>query len=104
MSSIMELKSYIFDNKTKKRPKRADSYSSSESYHRHRGYSRDKHRRKSRKRNQPPSDSEDDPEDSPSFSFSKSMKRQNTHHQGYQEEAQFAHKKRDGNKMRSFSM
>ena len=51
MTSIMELKEFIFDaNINKKKSKRVEKdYSSSESRHRHKAYSRDKYRKRSRK-------------------------------------------------------
>jgi hypothetical protein len=80
MSSIIELKNFIFDasNLKKKSRKAADSgYSSTSSYHKHR---RDKYRKRSRKRKASPSDDEMS-DQSPSFSFNKKETWRDGHHQ-----------------------
>jgi hypothetical protein len=64
MSSIMELKNFIFDSNSRVKPKRDDS--SSDSYHR---YKRSKYKRRSRKREPTPSEDERISDGSPAFSF-----------------------------------
>ena len=66
MSSIMELKNFIFDSNSRPKPKREED-SSSESYHRYK--KREKYKRRSRKRDPTPSDNEDLSDESPAFSF-----------------------------------
>jgi hypothetical protein len=66
MSSIMELKNFIFDSNSRVKQKRDDS--SSDSYHRYKR--REKYKRRSRKREPTPSEDEGKSDDgSPVFSF-----------------------------------
>lgn len=71
MSSIMELKSFIFDSNSRgKQKNRKGDDSSSDSYHRHRR--REKYRRGQRRRRDPtPSEDENASDESPAFSFNK---------------------------------
>jgi hypothetical protein len=75
MSSIMELKHFIFDTNSRVKPKRDDS--SSDSYHRYKR--RDKYKRRSRKKDPSPSEDEGVSDGSPAFSFNNANAKQDKH-------------------------